>query len=178
MKTLKKLTNAFMLLWVVSFISVGCGNNNKSGGNTNTPIPTPIETGNFGSQSNLPVVNLLRQLFPCQRINVSLPIQMQNFNSGATFVGSTSEGDIAIAVNAPGGAVLQMEVCQRNGLERNGLTSSPILSEQPVLNNSLVCPVGEIVSTVKIPIQGTQKAYELRFHAEYLKQLCGQNTMF
>lgn len=170
-KNLKKQAHALLLLGLVSLTFVGCGKNNTSGGsNSNTPVQ-PINGSAGGSiNTNLQSVNILRQNFPCaqnrQRIPVNLPIQMQNFNSNATFVGSTSEGDIAVATNTPNGPMLSMEVCQREGISSNAQIS------EIYLNNSLICSNGELVATVIIP--GQFGNFTLRFHPEFFKQVCSQ----
>lgn len=173
---LKRLPKALFMLSLVSVISTGCGNNNRSGGsnNNNNPAPfAPINPNGGVFNTNLQVLNLLRQI-PClmgeQRVPVNLPVQIPNFNIGATFVGTSTYGDIAVITSQGQTPVLQMEICQRQQI---GMSNQPMLQSNIHLNNSLRCNVGEITSA-NVSFQSQFGPVPVGFNNNHLNQVCSQ----
>lgn len=127
-----------------------------------------VNTSHFGSNISLPshfglVIN---QESPCKtqiteesdhfdinhnmRTNVIVRLQNINVAVGSSYVGVTSEGDIANVYNNGSGPLMALQICHRKGIKR---TAGKLLSN-PIINNSFSCQVDEITAaTVDIPTE-------------------------
>jgi hypothetical protein len=143
---------------LMGVISVGCGQSNKSGGNsssnngTTPPITTHPNTGINGSTLPSNYIGVIRNENPCQeggqRTSTQFPLQGISVNAGAVYVGVSSYGDIAVVSNTASGPMMQLEICMRAGATGQGQ-----MLANPVINNSDYCPVGEITAA-DITLQG------------------------
>lgn len=142
-----------VVLTAAMAVSVGCGKKNESGRRNTNPYFSQF--GTFGpGQVPIPggVTNPAAQaLFqsPCangqQRIGLQLPLNLSVSYTG-TYIGITSEGDIALVTNnGGGGAIMSAYICFRPEFG-NGQGGQPQLSRNPVINRSLYCQVDEITA--------------------------------
>lgn len=142
---------------LMGVMSIGCGQSNKSGGSsnsttTNPPILTNPNTGYDNSSLPSNYINVIRSENPCsmggQRSATQFPLQGISVNAGAIYVGVSSYGDIAVVSNTASGPMMQLEICSRAGATGQGQ-----MLQNPVINNSDYCPVGEITAA-DIVLQG------------------------
>lgn len=191
MKTLNG-KNALMkvLVLVVLVFAAACGENNTSGKNKNRNNNYPWG-GTFGgggtfvggNGNSLPA-NWLDQVAienPClyggQRAQAQLQVQA-NVNVGALYVGVTSEGDMAIVNNQNGLPLMTLYICPRPDLTGQGT-----IIRQPITENSVSCPVGQISSS-EVSLQGQYGQYRLNLrpihipNAGVVSSLCVNNGMF
>ena len=164
--TLMKTTTLLSSILIFAMaVSVGCGKKNESGkGNANpyysqfglTP-GYPAGVGNIpGSVSN-PYAQQIFQYLPClngqQRIGVGIGLNM-SVAVNATYVGITSEGDIAI-VSSSGGqqAILSAYVCMRQEFGNGQLAQPQVAGQRAAVGRSLAgCLVDEVsAATLQLP---------------------------
>lgn len=167
------------LLLIFAFLLASCGKDNVSGNNPNSnvfggAIGIPGQYGNALYAENPCRVNAGFNGFPNQagiqgRQTVVVRLQGMNVAIGSSYVGVTSEGDIANVYNDGSGPVMAMQLCNR------GFGTQGQLLGNPIINNSLNCQVDEITSAqVILPSQFGQPLY-LNFRAIYFSgsSLCG-----
>lgn len=151
MKAMKTSSLLAIFLLTLMVLTVGCGKKNKSGTNAN-PY-TYNQLGNFpgvagvgaipGSISN-PYAQQIFQYLPClngqQRVGIQVGLNM-SVAVNATYVGITSEGDIAVVAPAGGGqAVMSAFICMRPEFSGQGS-----LAANPAVGRSTAgCLIDEI----------------------------------
>jgi hypothetical protein len=155
---------------LVATVAVGCGKSNKSGGSTTPTTVSTLPGGGVYPPGGVPGMNgmqlppnymdIVRQENPCingmQRTPVQFALQGINVNAGAIYLGVSSFGDIAVVSNSNAGPLMQLEICGRPGASGQGQ-----MMQNPVINNSQYCPVGEITAADVI-LQG-QVPMQIKF---------------
>lgn len=150
-----------LVLSTISLLLVSCGPKNTSGGKTKSKpgVDTTVTTANKGAW-----IDIVRQENPCQyggqRQPITIPLQNSGGSAGATYVGVTSEGDIAYVESNGGQQIMTVEICSRpaiDGRATGGMASNPVLK-----TNLYNCPIDEIVKA-DIYLDGAYGNYMLAF---------------
>tara|TARA_B100001971_G_C18268036_1_gene596498 strand:- start:69340 stop:69912 length:573 start_codon:yes stop_codon:yes gene_type:complete len=190
MKTLfgkKGLMQIFMLFVLV--FSVACGENNTSGKKKTSSGIYPwgntygggVYSGGNGNSLPSNWLDIVAQENPCQFGGQRAQAQMQvqaNVNVGALYVGVTSEGDISLVQNQGGIAMMTVYICPRPDLTGQGS-----ITKQPITENSVYCPVGQ-VSASDVTLQGQYGQYYLKFApihipgTDRISQLCSNGYYY
>lgn len=130
----------------------GCGKNNESGKSSSSlcnGLGYCSSLGNIGvgaipTNVTNPYVKLVFQSMPCTtgggRVGVQMALQ-QTVAANATYIGITSEGDIAMVTSSGGQGILSAYLCQRPGLASGQLTRNPVLNR-----SSAGCLIDEITA--------------------------------
>lgn len=163
-KRVQNLLKAAVMLGLTSTLMVSCGKKNTTGGGGSDSGIYDVYTQTYaGAQGmNLPSnwFEIIAQENPCQqggrRAQVQIPVDV-NVNAGGLYVGVTSYGDVSVIHNQGGRPVMDLHICPRAGLTGQGQ-----LTQHPVLNNSRVCPIGEITAG-DVVLYGQQVHYQLKF---------------
>jgi hypothetical protein len=163
MKNLRvnKFIKSLLTVALVSTLFVSCGKDNTTGkkSSNNSGVFGAGAFGNGSLPSNY--MNTLMQENQCaqggQRTTVQLQLNQQV--SAGLYAGVTSFGDIAVIQNAGGGGRATLYICPRAGLQ-GGQTNGQLL-ENPIITNSVTCPIGQI-SRMNMILQG-QTQYQAIF---------------
>lgn len=164
-----KLLKSLLSIALLSTLFVSCGQDNKTGQSSrNSSIGSGIwgnvyNNGQYGggNGAQLPsnFLDIIAQENTCvqggQRSQAQITLN-QNINAGSLYVGVTSYGDISVVQNRGGVATMTMYICPRAGLTGQGQ-----LMQNPIVNISQACPVGEI-SRAHMVLTG-QPSYEVIF---------------
>ncbi len=169
MKTTKFKKLLFMFT-LISLVAVGCGRNNVSGTksrNNGLPGVGGIGVGGVGGLgTSSPLAGIVLQENPCisgaGRMLANIPLTMMtNVAINSTYIGVTSEGDVATITNMGQGPILTLHLCQRPGLT----SGQGQLTQNPVINSSRYCRVDEITAA-SVVLQSTMgMPYSLNFRA-------------
>ncbi len=150
---------------LMTFFLASCGKDNKSGGSSSSswsPLGTvngiPVNITNPAVQSlfTMPCLSGLQRVGVQQRIPMTVALN-------ATYVGVTSEGDIALITsdNSTSQAVMSMYVCARTQL---GSGTPNIVTPPAVGRSSAGCNVDEIsAARVELPSGGGYYPFLLNF---------------
>lgn len=162
--TVSKFLKNLGVLGLISLAAVSCGKDNTSGQSSNASTTAGIYSqypgyGNvYGTMTLDQIMTAVSAENPCDqggtRVRVQIPLQM-NVNTGSSYLGVTSFGDIAVAYNQAQ-PVIDLYICPRAGATGQGQ-----LSYNPILETSTQCPVGQI-SAAEVILSG-QVPYTLRF---------------
>lgn len=137
-------------LLTLIFILSSCGRNNQSGQNN----PATNQFNNpLGVGSTNPFVSTVMQQYPCisglPRSQATIPLNMQ-VAIGGTYIGVTSEGDVAVVTSNNGQGVLSAFICGRSSTT----SGQGQLMGNPVINRSYNCQIDEITSaSMRLPTQ-------------------------
>ena len=165
---MKTTLRGMALIILLAFTFVSCGANNTSGtGRRSARDNGANNAGIAGFGTSSPHIQTVMAENPCVsgqgRVTVTLPLQM-NVATNQTYVGVTSEGDVAVISNQ-GQPAMTMYICQRYSL---GQGQGQLLGN-PAIASSPNCQVNEITAaTVALPpaMQGLPPLY-LMFRAIY-----------
>jgi hypothetical protein len=123
-------------------ILVSCGKDNRSGQSNTSVGINPIGPG-VGVTN--PYVGTVMNEYPClsgmPRTTVQIPLNM-TVAVGGTYVGVTSEGDVALVSSNGGQGIFTAYICGRTSAA-NGTGS---LLGNPVINRSYNCQIDEVTS--------------------------------
>lgn len=172
-----KLTKALFTALLVSTLFVSCGSKKNKSGSSSTPPPgTVIGTTDpwggginaSGNQNKLPANwrDTIFNDYRCYtgmnstkrvRITPQAPGSIR-INAGSLHVGVTVKGDVLILSNANNKVVIELYVCEREGLQNTAQ-----FTYEPELNKSYECPLGQI-SAASIEINKQTGREYLGFH--------------
>lgn len=154
MKLMKPTSVLGTLLIAIMALSVGCGKKNESGKNSafnpyyNQLGTFPGSVGSIPTNITNPYAQQIFQFLPClngqQRVGIQFGLNM-SVAVNATYVGITSEGDVAIVSSSGNSqAVFSAYVCYRPEFGQ-GTLSQPQQPANPAVGRSLAgCLVDEI----------------------------------
>ncbi len=150
---------------LVSTLFISCGKDNKSGGGSNPAIgidPFGGIANAAGNGTRLPAnwLQILANEHPCNpqttggvtnnaRTIVNVPLNMMGLhvNANNLHVGVTLEGDILVISNNNNTIQAQVHACPRPGM-----TNGAQLMQQPIVNMSQMCAMGEVsAADIMIP---------------------------
>lgn len=166
------------LLLIFAMVLSGCGKDNVSGNQNNGlyggAIGIPGQYGNAIYAENPCRVNAIPTYgYPTQqniqgRQTIVVRLQGVNVAIGSSYIGVTSEGDIANVYNDGRGPVMAMQLCNR------GFAAQGQLLGNPIINNSLNCQVDEITQA-QVVLPGMFGQIYLNFRPIYFSgsSLCG-----
>jgi hypothetical protein len=182
-----RMLKNLVILSSLAILAVGCGNQNTSGKGDDTTgyngygTPGTYGTGQYGQYSMDQIISIVGQENQCaqggQRSFVQVPLNGTNVNIGSSHVGVSSFGDIAIVHNINGGTMMDLYICQRAGASGQGQ-----LLQNPVLEASQNCPVGQITAA-DLVLSGQQQ-YQVKFAPIHIpgtnrySQVCATNQQY
>lgn len=150
------MTNKILILTTLLTLVVSCGKDNKSGQGYSGQF-------NYANVSNNPYVSTVMNENPCstglQRVGVQVPMTGFNVAPGSTYVGVTSEGDVAVVTSDGTYGVFTAYVCGRSGMGGNSQLQPGV-----VINRSNYCSIDEITSATMV-IGSTYGNFTLNFRA-------------
>ena len=172
MKKQKRVRSRFIknlvVLTSLAFLAIGCGSDNTSGNGTNTTVDpysygtyptTGTYSGQYGNYSMEQILSIVSQENTCAqggtRAFVQVALQGVSVNMGSSHIGISSYGDIAIVHNN-NGSMMDLYICPRTGATGQGQ-----LLQNPVIETSQYCPVGQITAA-DIVLSG-QVQYQVKF---------------
>lgn len=163
MKTMKLATILTTTLVMAMALTAGCGKKNESGKNSYNPYynqlgsyPGVVGTGSIPAGVVNNYAQLIFQSLPCisggQRAGLQFGLNM-SAAVNATYVGITSEGDIAIITSNGGQAVMQAFICMRPEFGSGSSIQPQVVNNSAAVGRSLAgCVIDEIsAATVRIP---------------------------
>jgi len=143
-----------VLAVTMALIAAGCGKKNESGKSSYNPYSNYLGQGAALPAGANSYASLVFNGLPCsngqQRIGVQFGLNMAAA-ANSTYVGITSEGDIAVVTSNAGQAVFSAYICNRPEFaSTNGQGS---MSANPAIGRSLVgCAVDEIsAASLRLP---------------------------
>jgi len=144
-KRLIEFTKLLAITTLLSILILSCGKENNTGGSLSRSTSVTA----VGSSSSM--INTILNENKCSsgygRIVVSIPLEM-NVPTNQTYVGVTSEGDVAIVTNNNGQPTLQAHICGRT-IVGNG---EGRLLGNPTIGQSQRCKVNEITAAqIELP---------------------------
>ncbi len=158
--------NSAML--ALAIVLGACGKDNESGkksGGTYFGSLGTIGGGSYPTNVTNPHIRGVFQSLSClsggQRVGVQFGLNL-SVAANASYVGITSEGDIAFVTNSNGQAVFNAYICQRPGLG----SGTGSMSSNPIVNRSLYCQIDEITkASMVLPGAPGFPPYVLNFRA-------------
>jgi hypothetical protein len=153
-----------ILVILLAFAIAGCGKKNQSG---KSSVPGPGVWNNLGSTSvSNPYASTVINENPCMsglpRSTIQVGLNMQ-VAVGGTYIGVTSEGDVAIVTSSNGQGVLTAYICGRS----SAASGQGQLTGNPVINRSYNCQIDEITSARMILPSAYGPQLVLNFRAIY-----------
>lgn len=176
-KQMMKVMNKGILLSIISLALISCGKSNKSGSSSSTTPTTGTittlpggQTYTGGNGTVLPTnwLDVIANENKCfeggSRIKKTISLANTSVNANALYVGVTSYGDIAIVSSSGAQPTIDMYFCPRAQMTGQGN-----LINDPVINYSPNCPMGEISGGAKVVLQGPQNVtYKLQFRPAHI----------